>query len=111
MAVDVEGIPPGLGSSVEQVTLPFDATRSTQMTMRTTHNVVKDNAIQLSRCPPSCKGIEKIRANTLAQLAAAATLDGLYETRTLSIRALGPSLRRVQYHPCLKAAPPILDLA
>ncbi len=53
MAVDVEGITPGLGSSVEQVALPFDATESTQimMTMRTMHNVVKDNVIQLSCCP------------------------------------------------------------
>jgi hypothetical protein len=44
-------------------------------------------------------------------LAATTTLDGLYETRTLSIRALGPSLHSVQHHPCLKAAQPILDLA
>ncbi len=51
MAVDVDGITQGLGSSVEQVALPFDATERTQMTMRTTHNVVKDNVIQLSCCP------------------------------------------------------------
>jgi hypothetical protein len=51
MAVDVEGITPGLGSSVEQVALPFDATESSQMTIWTTHNVVKDNVIQLS-CSP-----------------------------------------------------------
>jgi hypothetical protein len=51
MAVDVEGITPGLGSSVEQVALPFDATESSQMTIWTTHNVVKNNVIQLS-CSP-----------------------------------------------------------
>jgi hypothetical protein len=45
MAVDVEGITPCLGSSVEQVAPPFDATESTQMTVRATYNVVKDNVI------------------------------------------------------------------
>ena len=44
MAVDVEGITPGLGSSVEQEALPFDATESSQMTMWTTHNVVEDKS-------------------------------------------------------------------
>jgi hypothetical protein len=73
MAVDVEGITPGLGSSVEQVALPFDATESMQMTMRTTHNVVKDNVIQLNCCPlalvlvRNSKSIEKVSSNPLGQ--------------------------------------------
>ena len=73
MAVDVEGITPGLGSSVEQVALPFDATESLQMTLWTTHNVVKDNVIQLS-CSPLVlflvrykQSFGKIHANPLGQ--------------------------------------------
>ena len=73
MAADVEGTTPGLGSSVEQVALPFDATESSQMTIWTTHNVVKDNVIQLNCCPISLilvwnsKSIEKIRSSPLGQ--------------------------------------------
>jgi hypothetical protein len=73
MAVDVEGITPGFGSSVEQDALPFDATESTQMTMWTTHNVVKDNVIQLRCCPLVLfliryqQSIRKIHANPLGQ--------------------------------------------
>ncbi len=73
MAVDVEGITLGLGSSVEQVALPFDATESSQMTLWTMHNVVKDNVIQLS-CSPIVlflvrykQSFGKIRANPLGQ--------------------------------------------
>ena len=117
MAVDVEGITQGLGSSVEQAALPFDATESSQMTIWTTHNVVKDNVIQLSCSPPVLflvryqqlrKDLHQSTRPVL--LAATSTLDGLYETRTLSIQALGPRLRRVQYHLCLQAATPNLDL-
>ncbi len=76
MAVDVERITPGLGSSVEQVALPFDATKRTQMTMRTTqctHKVVKDSVIQLRCCPLVLllvryqQSIGKIRSNPLGQ--------------------------------------------
>jgi hypothetical protein len=118
MAVDVDGITPGLGSSVEQVALLFDATDSSQMTIWTTHNVVKDNVIQLScipLVPLSCQVSAELRKDLRQStrpvlLAATSTLDGLYETRTLSIQALDPRLRRVQYHRCLQAAPPNLDL-
>ncbi len=55
MAVDVEGITPSLGYNTEpfavNFALPFDATERMQMALRTMHNVVKENVIQLSCCP------------------------------------------------------------
>ena len=43
MTVDVEGIALCLGSSVEVVTFPFDATKRLKMTLRTTNKVVDEN--------------------------------------------------------------------
>ena len=46
MAVDIEGITSSLWSSIEQITLPFDATKRAQMTVRATNDVIKDNVVE-----------------------------------------------------------------
>ena len=51
MAVDIEGITSSLWSSIEQFALLLDATKRVQMTMRATHDVIKDNVIELCSCP------------------------------------------------------------
>ena len=52
MAVDIEGITTSLGSSIEQFALSFDTTERVSMTMRTTHDVIKHNGVELCSCPP-----------------------------------------------------------
>jgi hypothetical protein len=48
MAGDIEGITSSLWSSIEQITLPFDATKRAQMTMRATNDVIQDNVVEFS---------------------------------------------------------------
>jgi hypothetical protein len=71
MAVDVAGITSRLGSSIEQVALPFDATKRTQMTLRATHNVFEENDVQhcllVLFLVRNQQIIGKIRANPLGQ--------------------------------------------
>ena len=50
MAVDIGGITSSLWSSLEQFTLPFDATKRAQMTVRATHDVIKDYAVEFCSC-------------------------------------------------------------
>ena len=42
MALEIEGISPSIGSSIEKIALPFDTTERVQMTVRTAHDVVKE---------------------------------------------------------------------
>ena len=51
MAVDVEGIAPRFGSSVEQVAFPLDATKRAKMSMRTTHHVIDEDGVEFG-CGP-----------------------------------------------------------
>ena len=51
MAIDVKRIASCLGSSVEVVTFPFDATKRLKMTVRSTNNVVDENGVEFSCCP------------------------------------------------------------
>ena len=51
MAVDIEGITSSLWSSIEQFTFPFDATKRAQMTVRDTHDVIKDYVVEFCSCP------------------------------------------------------------
>ena len=51
MAVDIEGIASSLWSSVEQITLPFDATKRAQMTVCAKNDVIKDNDVEFCSCP------------------------------------------------------------
>ena len=74
MAVDIEGIASSLWSSVEQITLPFDATKRAQMTVRTPNHVVEKNRVELSGCPfvlnlvGNQQFFRKIGTNPLGQL-------------------------------------------
>jgi hypothetical protein len=74
MTVDVEGVASCLGSPVEQVALPFDATKRAKMTMGTPNNVIEQNIVELS-CSPLVlilvrdqQFFRKIGTNPLGQL-------------------------------------------
>ena len=74
MTFNVKRIASSLGSSIEKLALPLDASKCTQVTMRSTNDISRYDCIQFGRCPQAAPHrrdpqlIAKVGSDPLRQL-------------------------------------------